>query len=72
MLPRDLDSFDEFEILLRRTWEILRNRAELADRPVRLANPLPEHVNYGNVDSEVNRTSKASRVSVVPDPQGRP
>jgi hypothetical protein len=72
MLPRDVDSFDEFEILLRRTWEILQNRTELADRPVRLANPLPKHVNYGKVDPEVNRTNKASRVSVVPDPQGRP
>lgn len=72
MPPRDVDSLDEFDILLRRTWEILHNRIELPDRPVRLANPLPEHVSHGNVDPEVNGTGKASGVSVVPDPQRRP
>jgi len=72
MLPSDVDSFDEFDMVLRRTWETLHNRTELADRTVRLANPLPEHVNDGNVDPEVNRTSKASRVSEVPDPRRRP
>ena len=72
MQPRDIDSFDEFDVLLRRTWEILHNRTELADRPVRLANPLPEHVSHGNVDPEVNGTSKGSGVSVVPDPPRRP
>ena len=72
MLPRDVDSFDEFDILLRRTWEILHNRTELADHPVRLANPLPEHVSHGKEDLEINGTSKASRVSVVPDPRRTP
>lgn len=72
MLPRDVASFDEFDILLRRTWEILHNRSELADRSVRLANPLPEQVSHGNVDPEINGTSKASGVSVVPDPRRTP
>jgi hypothetical protein len=49
MLPSKVESFDEFEIVLRRAYEILHLRAELAAGHVQPANTSPEHANQAHV-----------------------
>jgi len=59
MLPSKVESFDEFEIVLRRAYEILHLRAELAAGHIQLANTPPEHANQGHVVTIRNASSRA-------------
>jgi len=72
MLTKVVDGFDEFEAALRRAWEILNMRTELAGGQVPTAKRLPELANEDRADPGANKNDKPSCASQVQDPQREP
>jgi hypothetical protein len=72
LLPENVDGFDEFEIVLRRAWEIQNNEPQRAERKIRLANDSLQAADQGCRDADDNKSAGPGPVSAVPDAQRRP
>jgi len=72
LLPKNVDGFDEFEVVLRRAWEIQNNEPQRAERKMRLANDSPQAANQSCRDPDEDKNAGPGPVSVVPDAQRRP
>jgi hypothetical protein len=72
LLPKNVDGFDEFELVLRRAWEIQNNEPQRAERKMRLAHDSLQAANQGCRDPDDNKSAGPGLVSAVPDAQRRP
>src|SRR5271156_600912 len=72
LLPKNVDGFDEFEVVLRRAWEIQNNEPQRAERKMRLANDSPQAANQSCRDPDEGKHAGPGPVSFVPDAQRRP
>ena len=72
LLPKNVAGFDEFEIVLRRAWEIQNSGPQRAERKMRLANNSLQAANQGCRDSEEDKNAGPGPVSGVPDAHRHP
>lgn len=72
LLPKNVDGFDEFEMVLRRAWEIQSSGPQRAERKMRLAIDSLQAANQSCRDPDEDKNAGPGPISVVPDAQSRP
>ncbi|MFZ0521227.1 MAG: hypothetical protein WAL95_09400 [Candidatus Acidiferrales bacterium] len=65
MPPDNSESFNEFEMALRKAWETLRDRAESGNHLIPSASTLKGHDSQDHMSSEVKRKELEKSASVA-------